>query len=185
VTVCDGAVSNQKGEYGTTATGRVTAGWRRSRILSSPRDTPQGDQWKTAVNGNNHGSGRALDDENVDNDDNGPGGGGLALMIVDEDNQAGVATGDERICLHSRLIRNNGIGWGAGIRCSIHSKCIVTFLFQSITISFRVNYYLLVAWGLLTELSKNICLESCFFIINQFLCIVCTYFVPGGIAIYR
>jgi hypothetical protein len=47
--------------------------------------------------------------------------------------------------------------------------------------------YLLIAWGLLTELSKRIRPESCFFlsIISQFLCIVHTYFVPGGVAIYR
>ena len=43
----------------------------------------------------------------------------------------------------------------------------------------------LITWGLLTELSKRICLESCFFIVYQFLCIVCKYFVPRGVAIYR
>jgi hypothetical protein len=34
----------------------------------------------------------------------------------------------------------------------------------------------------LTESSKRICPESCFFflIISQFLCVVCTYFVPGS-----
>jgi hypothetical protein len=93
------------------------------------------------VNGNNYGSGRALDDENVDGNDNGLGGGGPALMIVDEDDRAGVATGgdDEGNCLCSCLICNDGIGRGAGIRRSIDSECVVTFLFQSITISFRVN----------------------------------------------
>ncbi len=50
-----------------------------------PGDAAQGDQWKTGMNGNNYGSSRALDDENVDNDDNGLGGGGPALMIDDED----------------------------------------------------------------------------------------------------
>jgi hypothetical protein len=106
-----------------------------------PGDAAQGDQLKTAVNGNTYGSGRALDDEFVDNDDNGPGGGGPALMIVDEDDRAGVVTGgnDEGNCLRSRLICDDGIGRGAGIRRSIHSECIVTFLFQSITISFRVK----------------------------------------------
>ncbi len=141
MTVCDGAVGDQEDGYGMTATGGGTAGWRRSRILSPPGDAAQGDQWKTAVNSNNYGSGRALDDEHVDDDDNGLGGGGPALMIVDEDDLAGVATGgdDEGNCLRSHLICNDGIGRGAGIRRSIHIECIVTFLFQSITISFRVN----------------------------------------------
>ena len=96
---------------------------------------------KTAMNGNNYSSGRALDDEFMDNDDNGPGGGGPALMIKDEDGQAGVATGgdDEGNRLRSRLICNDGNGRGAGIRRSIHSECIVTYLCQSITISFRVK----------------------------------------------
>ncbi len=106
-----------------------------------PGDAAQGDQWKTAVNGNNCGSGRALDNENVDGNDHELGGGGPALMIVDEDDQAGVATGgdNEGNCLRSRLICDDGIGLGAGVRRSIHGECIVTFLFQSITISFRVN----------------------------------------------
>ena len=141
VTLCDGAVGNQEDGYGTPATGGGTPRWRRSWILSPPGDTAQGDQWKTALNGNNYGSSRALDDENVDGNGNGLGGGGPALMIVDEDNQEGVATGgdDEGNCLRSRLVCNDGIGRGAGIRRSIHRECIVTFLFQSITISFRVN----------------------------------------------
>ena len=46
------------------------------------------------MNGNNYGSGRALDDENVDNDDNGLGGGGPASMIDNKDDEAGVATGE-------------------------------------------------------------------------------------------
>ena len=77
-------------------------------------DAAQGDQLKTAMNGNNYGSGKALDDEFVDNDDNGPGGGGPALMIVDEDDRAGVVTGgnDEGNCLRSRLICDDGIGGG-------------------------------------------------------------------------
>jgi hypothetical protein len=93
------------------------------------------------VNGNNYGSSRALDDEFVDDDGNEPGGGGPALMIVDKDDRAGVATGgnNEGNCLRSRLTCDDGIGRGAGIRCRIHSECIVTFLFQSITISFRVK----------------------------------------------
>ena len=141
MTFCDGAVGNQEDGYGTMATTGGTAGWRRSRILSPPGDAAQGDQWKTAVNGNNYSSSRALDNENVDGDDNGSGGGGPALMIIDKDNRAGVVTGgdNEGNCLRSRLICNEGIGRGAGIRRSIHSECIVTFLFQSITISFRVN----------------------------------------------
>ena len=141
MTIRDGVVGNQEDGYGTTATGGGTAGWRRSRILSPPGDAAQGDQWKTAVNGNNYGSGRALDDENMDGDNNGLGGGGPVLMIVDKDNRAGVATGgdNEGNCLCSRLICDDGIGQGAGIRHSIHSKCIVTFSFQRITISFRVN----------------------------------------------
>ena len=80
-----------------------------------PGDAAQGDQWKTAaLNGNNYGSGRALDDENVDGNDNGLGGGGPALMIVDEDDRAGVVTGgnDEGNCLRSRLICDDGIGGG-------------------------------------------------------------------------
>jgi hypothetical protein len=95
------------------------------------------------MNGNNYGSDRALDDENVDDYDNGSGGGGVASMIDNKDDQAGVVTGgnDEGNCLRSRLICNDDIGRGAGIRRSIHSECIVTFLFQSIIISFRVNYY--------------------------------------------
>jgi hypothetical protein len=95
------------------------------------------------MNGNNYRSGRALDDENVDDDDNGSRGGGPALMIDDKDDRAGVATGgdNEGNCLRSCLICDDGIGRGAGIRHSIHSKCIATFLFQSVTISFRVNYY--------------------------------------------
>ncbi len=36
-----------------------------------PGDAAQGDQLKTPVNGNTYGSGRALDNEIVDNDDNG------------------------------------------------------------------------------------------------------------------
>jgi hypothetical protein len=50
----------------------------------------------------------------------------------------------------------------------------------------QLSQYLLMAWGLLMESSKRICPESFFFsIISQFLCIVHTYFVPGGVAIYR
>ena len=114
VTIPDGAVGDQEGGYGMTATGGGTTGWRRSRILSPPGDAAQGDQLKTAVNGINYGSGRALDDEFVDDDDNGPGGGGPALMIVDEDDRAGVVTGgnDEGNCLRSRLICDDGIGGG-------------------------------------------------------------------------
>lgn len=114
VTIPDGAVGDQEGGYGMTATGGGTTGWRRSRILSPPGDAAQGDQLKTAVNGINYGSGRALDDEFVDDDDNGPGGGGPALMIVDEDDRAGVVTGgnDEGNCLRSRLICDGGIGGG-------------------------------------------------------------------------
>ena len=136
MTVRDGTVGNQEGGYGTMATGWGTAGWRRSQILSPPGDAAQGDQWTTSVNGNNYSSGRALADENVDDDDNGLGGGGPALMIVDEEDRAGVATGDndEGNCLRSRLICGDGIGRGAGIRRSIHSKCIVIYLCQSITI---------------------------------------------------
>ena len=93
MTFCDGAVGNQEDGYGTMATTGGTAGWRRSRILSPPGDADQGDQWKTAMNGNNYGSGRALDDENVDNDDNELGGGGPASMIDNKDDEAGVATG--------------------------------------------------------------------------------------------
>ena len=126
--ICDGTVGNQEGRQGTTATGGETAELRRSRILSPPGDTAQGDQWKTAVNCNNYGSGRALDDENVDNDNNRLGGGGLGLMIVGKDGQAGVATGgdNKENCLCSHLICNDGFGRGAGIRRSIHSECIVT-----------------------------------------------------------
>ena len=51
----------------------------------------------------------------MDNNDNGLGGGGLALMIKDKDNRAGVATGgdDEGKCLCSRLICNEALdeGW--------------------------------------------------------------------------
>jgi hypothetical protein len=139
VTICDGAVGDQKGGYGTPPTGGGTAGWRRSRILSPPRDAAQGDQLKTTVNGNNYGSGRALDDEFVDNDDNGPGGGGLTLMIENKDSRAGVATGgdDEGNRLRSRLICEDNIGRGAGTRHSIYSECMVTYLSQRITISFR------------------------------------------------
>ena len=36
VTIRDGAVCNQEGGYGTTATGGGTTGWRRSRILPPP-----------------------------------------------------------------------------------------------------------------------------------------------------
>ena len=56
MTVRDGAVGDQEGGYGTPATGGGTIGWRRSRILSPPRDAAQGDQWKTAVKGSNYGS---------------------------------------------------------------------------------------------------------------------------------
>ena len=74
--------------------------------------------------GNNYSSGRALDDESVDNNDNGLGGGGPALMIDNEDDRAGVVTGDDnkgnRLC--SCPICNDGIGRGVGIRRSIHSE---------------------------------------------------------------
>jgi hypothetical protein len=108
----------------TTATGEGTAGWRRSRILSPPRNAAKEAQWKTAVNGNNYSSGRALDNESVDNNDNGSGGGGPASMIDDEDNQAGVATGgdDKGNLLRSCPICNDGIGRGVGIKHSIHSE---------------------------------------------------------------
>ncbi len=84
-----------------------------------PGDAAQGDQRKTTVNCNNYSSGRALDDENI------LGGRGLVSMIQDESDRAGVATGGDNegnhLCSH-----NKGIGRGAGIRCSIHSECIVT-----------------------------------------------------------
>jgi hypothetical protein len=69
--------------------GPLGGGGRRSRILSPPRDAAQGDQWKTAVNGNKYSSGRALDDESVDNNNNRLGGGGLVWTIVNEDDRAG------------------------------------------------------------------------------------------------
>ena len=46
-----------------------------------PRDVAQGDQWKTVVNSNNYGSGRALDDENVDDNNNGRGSGPFVPSI--------------------------------------------------------------------------------------------------------
>ena len=69
----------------------------------------------TTGNGNNYSSGRAWDDENVDNDDNWLGGGGPALMIEDKDGRAGVATGGngEGKCLCSHLICDEALdrGW--------------------------------------------------------------------------
>jgi hypothetical protein len=62
VPVCDGAVGDRDGGQGATATEEGTVEWRRSRILSPLGDAAQGDQRKTAVNGNNYGSNRALDD---------------------------------------------------------------------------------------------------------------------------
>ena len=56
------------------------------------------------------------------------GGGGPVLMIEDKDDQSGVGTGDNikgnHLC--RRLICDDGIGWGEGIRHSILSECIVT-----------------------------------------------------------
>ena len=56
VTNPDSIVDNHEDEYVTMATDRGNTGWRRSRIFSPPRDAAQGDQWKTAVNGNNYSS---------------------------------------------------------------------------------------------------------------------------------
>ncbi len=138
--VHDDAVGDQEGGQGATATGEGAVGWRRSRIFTPPGDAAQRNQWKTPVNGNNYSSGRALDYGNVDNDDNGLGDGGPALMIKDEDGQSGVATGgdDKGTRLRSHLIC--GIGRGAGIRHNIHSECIVTWYHFFISVlSFRVK----------------------------------------------
>ena len=61
---------------------------------------------------------------------------------------------------------------------------VSTFSILSMAVAVH-QYYVLISWGLLTKLSKRICPESCFFIVyQQFLCNVCKYLVPRGVAIY-